>query len=259
MQLGFITSGTVDDVKFARKFGFDCLEVALFGDTPLFNDCKDFRKACDAEGIPVSAVSLFGQNYTSPDAAVRKDTAKRLQKMADLAAKLAAPVVITGSGSGNQDMSLQRKWNYSIEVLKPLIEKIQAKKLGFAFYNCHWENEVNTPAAWEYVLPKLPGTGIKFDPSHPAYDNRDWTPDLLAAGPNILHAHAKDVLRVNGKLIPDPNPGLGEINWSVFFGLLYNAGYNKAVCIEPHSAVYTGDRRYAALELSGRFLRQFIL
>lgn len=232
----------------------------MFQDTPLFANSRDFKKACDAEGVPIAAVSLFGQDYTSTDEAVRKDTAARLLKTGELAAALGAPIAISGSGSGpSPHAPLKDKWDRSIEVLRPLIAKIHALGLKFAFYNCHWANEVNTPPAWEYVLPKLPGTAIKFDPSHPVYDNRDWMPDLQAAGPNIVHAHAKDVLRVNGKLIPDPNPGLGQINWGAFFGLLYEAKYDAAVCIEPHGPIYSGERRHPALVMSGRYLRQFMI
>ena len=120
-------------------------------------------------------------------------------------------------------------------------------------------NAINTPAAWDHVLPQLPGVGIKFDPSHPAYENRDWMPELVAAGPHLVHAHAKDVLRIGGELAQDPNPGLGEIAWGPFFALLYAAGYDGAVCIEPHSQLYTGEKRYQFLVISQRYLQQFML
>lgn len=55
MQLGFLTAGTVDDVHFAARHGFDCLELALFGDTPLFRDHADFHAALQAQRIALSA------------------------------------------------------------------------------------------------------------------------------------------------------------------------------------------------------------
>jgi len=259
MQLGFITLGDTEDVFFARKYDFDCLEVALFTDQPFKGDPAQFKRACNGEGVPVAAVSLFGQEFISPDAMVRGKAADRLKEAADLAAMLGAPVVVTGSGSAGEGMSRRAAWDRSLEVMEPLVKQVQSRGLTFAFYNCHWANEVNTPDAWDYVLPKLPGAGVKFDPSHPVYEGRDWMPDCLAAGPHMVHAHAKDVLRVGETRIPDPNPGLGQINWGAFFGLLYEAGYDAAVCIEPHSAVYTGERRYPGLVMSGRYLRQFML
>jgi len=102
MRLGFLTDGRGADVQFAAREAFECLELALFGDTPLFEDHHAF-------------------------------------------------------------------------------------KLMFAFYNCHWENVVDRPSAWERVLPEFPGVGIKFDPSHPIQAGRDWKAELLAAGPYLLH------------------------------------------------------------------------
>jgi sugar phosphate isomerase/epimerase len=67
------------------------------------------------------------------------------------------------------------------------------------------------------------------------------------------------VLWVGNKRVPDPNPGLGQIAWGPFFGILYDAGYGGAVCIEPHSSIYGGENRYRFLVLSGRYLRQFML
>jgi sugar phosphate isomerase/epimerase len=143
--------------------------------------------------------------------------------------------------------------------MRPFIQEAQSKGLKFAFYNCHWENVVDRPSAWERVLPQFPEVGVKFDPSHPIQGGRDWKAELLAAGPYLMHTHAKDVLRVGGKFVADPNPGLGDIRWEEFFGLLYHLDYDAAVCIEPHSALYTGERRYEFLAFSGRYLRQFIV
>jgi sugar phosphate isomerase/epimerase len=120
-----------------------------------------------------------------------------------------------------------------------------------------WENIIDRPAAWERALRELPGVGIKFDPSHPIQGGRDWKAELLAAGPHLMHAHAKDVLQVGGKFVADPNPGLGDIRWEEFFGILYHVSFDGAVCIEPHSALYAGPRRCDFLKLSGQYLRRF--
>lgn len=258
MQLGFLTSGTVEDVRFARQHGFDCVELALFGDTALFQDHHAFKHALDDEGIKLAAVSLFGKNYHDPEEKIRQAHAALWERAADLAAELGAGIFVAGAGRiPNVPDEAQRE--EVAERLRPHIEGVQRRGLKFAFYNCHWENVIDRPAAWACVLPRLPGAGIKFDPSHPVYDHRDWMAELLEAGPRLAHTHAKDVLRVNNTMISDPNPGLGQIAWGTFFGILYQAAYDGAVCIEPHSALYTGENRHRFLALSGRYLRQFML
>jgi len=258
MRLGFITNGSVDDVRFAAKYGFGCLELAIFGESPLFERHAGFKSALAGENVALSAVSLFGQNYREKDAHQRQRHLDLWERAADLAAALGARVFVTGSGYA-PDEPVEEQWDAIVDELGPKIQAVKARGLEFAFYNCRWANAVYSPAAWRRVLPRLPGAGVKFDPSHPVYYGDDWLVDMRAAGPHILHAHAKDVLKVGGEMIPDPNPGLGQINWGAFFALLYEAGYDGDVCIEPHSAVYTGEKRYAFLLLSRRYLDQFML
>lgn len=256
MKLGFLTDGRTEDAAFAADAGFDCVELALFGDTPLFDNHKDFQAALQANGISLAAVSLFGLNYFDPEKGAF--AVETLRKVFDLTAALECHLVVFGTGTPPGNSHHEKALN-SLDKIAPLVTEAQSKGLAVALYNCHWENWIDRPEAWHVALPRLPGVGIKFDPSHPIQGHRDWKEELLAAGSHLRHMHAKDVLEVNGRYIPDPNPGMGDIRWEVFFGLLYHLGYNGAVCIEPHSPVYTGDRRHDFLRLSGAYLRQFIV
>lgn len=253
MQLGFLTDGKVEDVAFAAREGFDCLELALFGDTPLFDDSQALKQALGDHGIALPAVSLFGQNYFEGDG----KTLDRLRRVIALTAALRSPLVVFGTGTPPGDGE-QAQVTAALERLEPVIAEAHSHGLGVAFYNCHWENVIDRPSSWERALPQLPGVGVKFDPSHPAQAGRDWKAELLAAGPHLRHAHAKDVLQIGGRFVADPNPGLGDIRWEEFFGILYHVGYDGAVCIEPHSAIYTGERRHDFLKLSGNYLRRFV-
>ena len=255
MKLGFLTDGNVADVEFAATEGFDCLELALFGDTPLFEDHSAFQKALADKGVALAAVSLFGQNYF--DMAEGEARMTRLKKVIELTAALECPIVVFGAGSTPPGTTEKDQVTASVEKFRPVIEDAQAKGLTVAFYNCHWENVIDRPSAWDIALPALPGVGVKFDPSHPTQMGRDWKAELLAAGSRLKHAHAKDVLNVGGKFIADPNPGLGDIRWESFFGILNHIEYDGAVCIEPHSTIYTGAKRHDFLRLSHKYLRQF--
>jgi sugar phosphate isomerase/epimerase len=251
MQLGFLTDGRIDDVAFAAAEGFDCLEVALFGDTPLFDDASALKRALAAHAIPIAAVSLFGQDYFDPITGTERLT--RLERTIDLTAALGAPIVVFGTGSGAPTPAA------GVAHLAAAIARAHGLGLTVAFYNCHWENTLDRPDAWDAVLPDAPELRIKFDPSHPIQGGRDWKAELLAAGSRVVHTHAKDVLQVGTTFVSDPNPGLGDIRWETFFGLLTHIGFDGAVCIEPHSPAYTGPRRYDFLRLSGRYLRQFFV
>jgi sugar phosphate isomerase/epimerase len=255
MRLGFLTDGRVDDVTFAAAEGFDCLELALFGDTPLFADPTAFHHALTENGIALAAVSLFGQNYFDPETGAACQ--ERLRRVLDLTVLLGAPILVFGTGTPPGRTHREKGVNGLMQA-GLVITEAQERGLTPAFYNCHWENWIDRPEVWEVTLPLREGVGIKFDPSHPIQAGRDWKTELVAAGPRLVHAHAKDVLSVGGKFLADPNPGFGDIRWEEFFGILYHLGYDGAVCIEPHSPLYTGPRRHEFLRLSGRYLRQFV-
>ena len=249
MTLGFLTDGCLADVAFAAQEGFECLEIELHGDTPLFLDASELRANLLEKKIAVAAVSLFGQDYFGPDSAA---SLTRLSKAVALGAALGAGAIVFGSGSHAPDPLA------AAERLASAIGAAHEAGMGAAFYNGHGENIVDRPSAWYEVLPAVKGLGIQFDPAQPAALGRDWRAELLAAGPHLVHVHARDVLSVAGKVLAEPNPGLGDIDWSAFFGILHHVGYVGPVCIAPRGELYTGARRYDFLRLSAQFLRPLL-
>ena len=55
-------------------------------------------------------------------------------------------------------------------------------------------------------------------------------------------------------------PGLGDVNWGVFFSALTDAGYRGPVCIEVEDRAYEGslEDRKRALRQSKRYLEQYV-
>lgn len=245
MELGFISDGRTTDPAFARSVGFDSLEIAFFGPNPLLADSRELESALLDQSMPIASVSLFGQNYFGADAAERRAL---LDQCLAFAQRVNARSFVFGTGSAPS-------MGAAVQRLSPVAEAALQSGIKPAFYNCQWENISWGVAAFH----ELEGTpfGIKFDPSHPVQNGRDWRPELLASGSRLVHAHAKDVLRVGNDFLPDPNPGLGDIAWTSFYGILNHIGFDGCVCIEPHSPLYYGDRRDEFLRLSYRYLRQF--
>ena len=55
-------------------------------------------------------------------------------------------------------------------------------------------------------------------------------------------------------------PGLGDVDWSKYFSVLGETGYDGPMCIEVEDRAYEGslEKRQGALVQSGRYLRQFM-
>ena len=124
MQLGFLTDGDPRDAAFATRHGYTCLELALFGDTPLFDDASAFARSLNDHGIALAAVSLFGQNYFDPETGVARLT--RLRRTVALAAQLGAPHIVFGSGSAPSV-------DAAVERLGPIAAEAQAAGVAPAF------------------------------------------------------------------------------------------------------------------------------
>ena len=100
----------------------------------------------------------------------------------------------------------------------------------------------------------------------------DYLTPLLEFRDKIFHVHAKDAridrhaLDQHGvlsypKLWHTPKiPGLGDVRWGAFFGVLSDAGYHGHVAIEVEDKAFEGslEARLDSLIISRRYLLQYI-
>jgi sugar phosphate isomerase/epimerase len=260
MELGFIANGSPSDIELAEAIGYTTLELAFFPGTDklTFAGKDTFAHALKNSTIKVSAISMYGDPHPlSSNASEAQASEDRFSALIDIAVELDAPVVYCGSG-GEDTAEPTQIAKQIIDVFGKRAEKVKSAGKSFAFYNCHWSNIVDRPSMWKLILPYI-DAGIKFDPSHPAYDGRDYLAELEEWGKYVRHTHAKDFLKIGDHMYPDPNPGFGQIQWGPFFTLLYEAGFSGSVTVEPHSRLWTQEKRTAGLKATYRFLSQFIL
>lgn len=257
MRIGFIARPVVDDFEFAALKDFSCLELIFSEDLEALNRVHEINNWRQKFGVDISTVALFGRNYLTEDAAEREKHFTALRRVTEFARAVGAPVVTTGGGL-QPGLSLEESCARAVERFAPAVQHAESLGLKFAFYNCHWANFITGPEAWSTVLTALPSAGIKFDPSHPQYDGKDWAAQLAEWGGRVYHAHAKDTLFINGKPFEDVPAGLGDTHWGRFFALLYHHRYTGDVNIEPHSRTWSGENYYPGILLARQHLEQFL-
>lgn len=257
MRIGFIARPTQDDFEFAALKDFPCLEFNFSDALEALDRVSEINLWRYKYEISVSHVGLYGRNYLSDDPAERNAHLDALRRVTDFVRAVGAPLVTTGGGL-NPSLTLDQSCERALEVLGPAIRYAESQGLKFAFYNCHWTNFVTGPEAWEPLLAPLRSVGIKFDPSHPSYDGKDWAKQLAEWGHRVLHTHAKDTVFIEGKPFEDVPAGLGDTHWGRFFALLYHHGYAGDVNIEPHSRTWDGQMMYSGILLARQHLQQFI-
>ena len=180
--------------------------------------------------------------------------------------------------------SIDDNWPRFKKVWEPLVEFAEDKGVRIGIENCpmffsgdEWpggKNLAYCPAIWRRMFAEIPSKsfGLNYDPSHLVWLMIDPIKPLREFEERIFHVHAKDV-RLDRERLDDVGimasplefhvpklPGLGEVDWSRFFSVLSDIGYQGPVCIEAEDRAYEDslDSRKAALKQSARFLRNFL-
>jgi sugar phosphate isomerase/epimerase len=258
MRIGFITDLSETDFRFAADNGFPCVEHVSFGDVDIVEQKEDIRRLKQTYGVDFSMLALFVQNYISDSKEIAEESFRQARALIDLCHEIEAPLMVTCPGEG-EDRSLQENAARAVDAFGELIDYGRPRGVNIALYNCHVTNFAYAPAAWELILPALPDLSLKFDPSHPLYDGRDYLAELRDWGSRVAHVHAKGSLVVGGERFEDPPAGMDDTRWGPLFAVLYHHDYAGDINIEPHAATWTGKRRHDGILLARRHLSQFVV
>lgn len=282
--------------KFASSAGFDCVELMCWprgkaerryaGVTHIDVaglDKAGARKIKDQmQGVAISGLGYY-PNPLTPDPAEAQTYIDHLKQVIQAACTLEVGVVNTFIDR-DWTRTVDENWPRFLEVWKPLVAFARDQGVKIGIENCpmfftrdEWpggKNLATSPAIWRRMWQDIPDAnfGLNFDPSHFIWQKMDYLKPLREFKDRIFHTHAKDARldldRLNDVgLLAYPAqyhtpklPGLGDVNWSQFFSVLTDTGYDGAVCIEVEDRAYEGslDLRKASLIQSGRYLRQFV-
>lgn len=96
------------------------------------------------------------------------------------------------------------------------------------------------------------GMGVNFDPANLVMNGFDHLEAVRALAPYIVHTHAKDGVRVDGKMQELPL-GQGNVNFPAYIAEIRGVGYNGAFTIEREC----GEDPVSDIRAAVEFLRQF--
>lgn len=286
-------------VPFAAAHGFECLEVMCWPPTKaerrysgvthlnvdeLASDTvvERTKELFASHNIEISALGYY-PNPLDPDAAAAKVAVSHLEKLIDLAPRLGVGLVNTFAGR-DPAKSIDANWPRFVSVFEPLVQRAADRGIRLGIENCpmlftgdEWpggKNLAHTPVIWRRMFEAIesPNFGLNFDPSHMIWQRMDYLKPIVEFRDRIFHVHAKDA-RVDQHRLDDCGilaaplayhtpklPGLGDVNWGLFCGMLGEVGYTGPVCIEVEDRAYEGSLhlRQASLVQSGRYLSNFL-
>jgi sugar phosphate isomerase/epimerase len=262
----------------AKAVGFEALEIACWpkstGATRRYAgtshidvvgvsdaEARDITASLADQGIAISALGYY-PNPLSPDAAHREAVIHHLKAVIVAAGTMGVDVVNTFCG-GDAQKTLDQNWAEAEKVWPAIIAHAKDHGVQIAFENCpmifsydEWpggHNIAYAPKIWRRIIETWRGdVGINFDPSHLVWQMIDQGRFIREFGSHMVHVHAKDLMIDQeglyesgvmstgiGWQIPRM-PGLGEVDWSVFFSGLYQVGYDGPIIIEHEDRQFEG-------------------
>jgi len=240
----------------------------------------DLRAAADKRGVSISGLGYY-PNPLAADAAERETYVGHIRNVITAAERLKLSIVNTFVGR-DPAKSIEDNWPTFMKIWPDLVKFAEDHSVRIGIENCpmifsknEWpggKNLATSPAVWRRMFEAIPSAhfGLNLDPSHLVWLMIDPVPVIREFASRIIHVHAKDA-RLDRDKLQDVGvmgldwhtpkiPGLGDVNWSAFFGALTDAGYRGAVCVEVEDRSFEKslEDRKRALALSQRYLSQFV-
>jgi sugar phosphate isomerase/epimerase len=212
-------------------------------------------------GIMVSGLGYY-PNPLHPDEGHRRQVADHLKKVITAASLMGVPVVTTFIGA-DQTKTQMENWDEAKKVWPEIVSHARDSGIRIAIENCpmifsndEWPSGHNlaySPSIWRTMFDEFGDTiGLNFDPSHLVWQMIDLETAIQEFGERFYHVHAKD-LQIDHQGLYDHGilslgmgwqvprlPGLGEVDWRVFFSALYRVGYDYVVSIEHEDRGFEG-------------------
>src|SRR3954463_10875653 len=214
-------------------------------------------------GIVISALAYY-PNPLDPDEGAAQAAAEHLRKVVVAAERLGGEGVGTFGGRDRRrtvEDNLERfgqVWPELVRFAADHGRKIAIENCPMIFSADEWpggDNLAVAPAVWRSMFEIVPDAnfGLNFDPSHLVWQFIDCPRAIREFGDRIFHVHAKDV-EVRGDGLYDWGVmsagvgwqvprlcGLGDVDWSAFFGALYSVGYDFVTSVEHEDRGFEGS------------------
>ena len=283
MRIGFLTEYSDERVRFAKKAGFDSLEIFLAPESSL--DIRDLSKVkikkvkevFERNGLKVSSL-ICSVNHLEPDENKRRENNQYFMNVLKICREFGTSIVATNTW-GNRAKSPGENLSLYKKVFSEYAKIAEDNGVRIAMENCpHMSsypfsigNIGYSPAIWELLFEAVPSKsiGLEYDPSHLVWLGVDYLRAIYDFKERIYAVHAKDTEIIKNNLYKEGVlgtnwwryrlPGLGEINWQRFIGALYDIGYNGDIIIEHEDPIFSGNKTNEGLRLGLKHLKLFML
>ena len=261
MKLGIIRNWDEGSFIWAAERSLDFLEFCVNAGYDVNEFCEKvptLKEYIAKYGVSVGAVGRFGTSKLDADGNISEEETRYSCKLIDAAVELGCPVYVTGCNYVNT-MSFFDNCARAIDYFSPVVEYGRKKGVKVATYNARYNNFVVCDPAWDVILNKVDGLGIKYDPANCIeHHDGNYLSETKKWGNKFYHVHLKGISMINGKFYDNPPAGLDQIDWGTFIGMLYGQSYAGGLSLEPHSGLWTGELGERGVDYSIRYFKPYI-
>jgi len=230
-----------DSMAFAKKTGYDAIEIAPFTLAKYVTDIppaerKRIRDVAARVGIAISGihwvlVQAEGMYLTHPDSAVREKTAKYFCDLVDFCADLGGTIIVVGSPKQRNIMdgvSPQQAWDWATAVFREPVMRAEQRAITICFEPLApaETNFINTAAEAIQFVQQLhtPHFKIILDVKAMCSEAKPIPQIIRESWPHFAYFHANDK-NLKG-------PGFGDVDFKPIAAALKEVGYKGFVSVE---------------------------
>lgn len=228
-------------MDYARKTGYDGLEIAPFTLAPLITDVSQTRRreigdAAARAGIQIAGLHWLlartqGMHLSDPDSDVRHRTAGYLCELVRCCAEIGGKVLVLGSPQQRNVLSgatAEQAWELATRTLSDAVREAEDRAVTICFEPLapSETNFINTAKEAIQFAGQFNSPAMKIILDVKAMASQpDPIPQIIRdSWPNFGHFHANDK-NLKG-------PGFGEIDFGPIAAALYEVGYDGYVSVE---------------------------
>jgi sugar phosphate isomerase/epimerase len=231
-------------------------------------------------GLEISSLGYY-PNYLDPRREMRERSLAHVRHVIRAAGLLGVPVVGTFVGR-DPKASVQETLEEFQAIFEPLCRFAADHSVKIAIENCPmlhpdtWPGGTNvatSPAIWRQMFEMVPAEnlGLNLDPSHLLWQFIDAARCVHEFKEKLFHVHAKDARIDHDNLHrtgvygfgwhDDKLAGMGDVDFKLFIGALYDVGYDYVVSIEHEDRAFEGSEEKVkrGLLLSKKLLEEYIV
>jgi len=230
-----------DTFAFARKAGYDAVEIAPFTLAPLATEIsaaqrRQIRKDATRAGVGISGIhwvlaKTTGLHLTHPDELVRTRTARYLLDLVDLCADLGGRTIVFGSPKQREllpGVSMEQAGNWAVEGFRYAVNRAQEKHVTLCFEPLAptETNFINTAAEAVALTRRLGSNAFKIilDVKAMCSESKPIPDIIRESRGHFAYFHAND-RNLKG-------PGFGDVDFVPIGKALKEVGYKGYVSVE---------------------------